>query len=151
MEKGREKERQGEREKPIPRPYPCYSLTWWEHRSSGCSSSSIQHGSLSVICNKCLHHIFRELEIITGWGAARLLIGSIGPYQLRIFPHLWQIPILKSLSGCQFNRLLKELILILIGTFSSTSWSTVRNIKKLTWTLGVCMHVWDRKVKVLRN
>lgn len=30
------------------------------------SSSSIQQGSLSVICNKCPRHILRDLEIITG-------------------------------------------------------------------------------------
>lgn len=30
------------------------------------SPSSIQQGSLSVICNKCPRHILRDLEIITG-------------------------------------------------------------------------------------
>lgn len=84
------------------------------------SPSSIQQASLSVICNKCPRHIFRDLEeIITGWGPALLLIGCVGPYQPRIFQDLWQIPIRKSLFSCQFKRLLKELILILIGTSSS--------------------------------
>lgn len=82
------------------------------------SPSSIQQGSLSVICNKCPRHILRDLEIITGWGPPLLLIGCVGPYQLRIFQDLWQIPIQKSLFSCQFKRLLKELILILIGTSS---------------------------------
>lgn len=80
--------------------------------------SSIQPGFLSVICSKCLHHTYRDWEIITGCRPARLLIGSIGPYQLRIFEDLWQIPIRKSLFTCQFKRLLKQLIFVLIGTSS---------------------------------
>lgn len=92
------------------------------------ASSSIQQGSLSVICNKCPQHIIRDLEIITGWGPPRLLIGCVGPYQLRIFGDLWQIPIRKSLFSCQFKRPLKELILILIGT-SSCRRSVLQGLK----------------------
>lgn len=92
------------------------------------SLSSIQRGSLSVICNKCPRHILRDLEIITGWGPTLLLIGCVGPYQLRIFRDLWQIPIRKSLFSCQFKRPLKELILILIGT-SSCLHSEPRGLK----------------------
>lgn len=111
------------------------------------SSSSIQRGSLSVICNKCPRHILRDLEIITGWGPTLLLIGCIGPYQLRIFRDLWQIPIRKSLFSCQFKKPLKELILILIGT-SSCLHSELRGLKN---ELGACVYVCMCSYSLIRR
>lgn len=101
------------------------------------SLSSIQQGSLSVICNKCPRYTLRDLEIITGWGPSLLLIGCIGPYQLRIFQDLGRIPIRKSLFSCQFKRQLKELVLILIGT-SSFLHSVLLRIKN---GLSICVCV----------
>lgn len=64
--KEREKEREIERVRPLPwfllvTCSPDGNMESWLF-----SFSSIQCSLLSVICNKCPHHIFRELEIITG-------------------------------------------------------------------------------------
>lgn len=112
------------------------------------SPSSIQQGSLSVICNKCPRHILRDLEIITGWGPTLLLIGCVGPYQLRIFRDLWQIPIRKSLFSCQFKRPLKELILILIGTSSclhSELWGLKMSSGHVCMDVCACVFILPEK------
>jgi len=50
--------------------------------------SSIQRAFLSVICSKCLRPFRGAPAIIIGCKSARLLIGSVGPYQRRIFQDL---------------------------------------------------------------
>lgn len=51
-------------------------------------SSSIQRSFLSVICSKCLRPFRGAPAVIIGGRSARFLIGSVGPYQRRIFQDL---------------------------------------------------------------
>lgn len=145
MWRGRERERETLLQAPLGARPPDGNMETWLF-----SSSSIQQGSLSVICNKCPRHILRDLGIITGWGPTLLLIGCVGPYQLRIFRDLWQIPIRKSLFSCQFKRPLKELILILIGT-SSCLHSEPLGLKmssRHVW-MYACKCVWVREREMI--
>lgn len=50
--------------------------------------SSIQRSFLSVICSKCLRPFRGAPAVIIGGRSARFLIGSVGPYQRRIFQDL---------------------------------------------------------------